>query len=89
MKRRNFQYACWHLPLACLILAGACRTLPPPSTNQDVRPAPEAPRVWVDDIPADAPPTVRAHLIKLREMRDFGQITDAEYQSRKAALVRK
>jgi len=43
--------------------------------------------VQMDDIPADASPAIRGHLIKLREMRDLGQITDGEYQSRKASLL--
>ena len=41
----------------------------------------------VDDIPPNASPAVRAHLIKLREMRDLGQISDGDYQSRKALLL--
>ena len=65
-----------------------CKTpappLPPPA--QVVAPAP-VPEVRIDDIPADAPPAVRGHLIKLREMRDLGQITDGDYQSRKALLL--
>jgi hypothetical protein len=43
--------------------------------------------VRVDDIPADAPAAVRGHLIKLREMRDRGQISEGDYQSRKASLL--
>ena len=59
---------------------------PPPPPPQVVAPAP-VPEVRIDDIPADAPPAVRGHLIKLREMRDLGQITDGDYQSRKALLL--
>lgn len=65
-----------------------CKTPPPPPPPppQVVAPAP-VPEVRIDDIPADAPPAVRGHLIKLREMRDLGQITDGDYQSRKALLL--
>ena len=77
------------LLVACLMLLCACRT-PPPSAPQAISPAPAptTPEVLQDDIPADASPAVRAHLIKLREMRDVGQISDGEYQSRKAALLK-
>lgn len=73
------------LLLGCLALGGGCKTPPPP-----VQPPPAAPpaaEVRVDDIPADASPAIRTHLTKLREMRDLGQISDAEYQSRKAGLL--
>ena len=81
-----------YLPVACLILLGACRTTPPlPSAPQAFSPAPAltTPEVRQDDIPPDAPPAVRAHLIKLREMRDLGLISDGEYHSRKAILLAK
>jgi len=72
------------------LLIGGCRSTPPPAPPPQPAPVAEvpAPLAIVDDIPADASPAVRAHLIKLREMRDLGQISDGEYQSRKAALVR-
>ena len=41
----------------------------------------------VDDIPADAPTAIRAHLIMLREMRDRGRISPGDYESRKALLL--
>ena len=74
------------LLLGCLALGVGCKTPPPPP----VQPPPSAPpaaEVRVDDIPADASPAIRAHLTKLREMRDLGQISNAEYQSRKAGLL--
>ncbi len=79
-----------YLPAAGLILLCACRaTAPPPSAPQAVLPAlaPTIPEVRQDDIPPGASPAVRAHLIKLREMRDLGHISDGEYQSRKAGLL--
>lgn len=72
-----------------LALLCACRSATPThSTAQPsaYTPPPSEPLV-VDDIPADASPAIRAHLIKLREMRDLGQISDGDYQSRKAALL--
>lgn len=71
-----------------IIFALGCRSAPPPAPApvvSSLAPAPVA--APMDDIPANASPAVRAHLIKLREMRDLGQITDGEYQSRKAALI--
>lgn len=75
--------------LSCCALICACRTNPPPASPQAVPPTPPATTsaVVVDDIPPDALPATRAHLIKLREMRDLGQLTNGEYQSRKAALL--
>ncbi len=73
--------------LSALTLTG-CHSAPPPAPApvvSSLAPAPVA--APMDDIPASASPAVRAHLIKLREMRDLGQITDGEYQSRKAALI--
>jgi len=45
------------------------------------------PLVRVDDIPAGASASVRAHLIRLRELRDQGKITEGDYQSRRALLL--
>jgi hypothetical protein len=88
-------------PSECLALVAGlvaflwvgCHSTPPPPAHAPpivVEPGPAAApvpvEVRVDDIPADAPPAIRAHLIKLREMRDLGQMTEGEYQSRKAAL---
>jgi hypothetical protein len=79
--------------LAGLLWVGCHSTPPPPSAPsplapQAAAPAPAPVEVRTDDIPADALPAIRAHLVKLREMRDLGQITDADYQSRKASLLR-
>lgn|GEM_PF-3238359 len=66
-----------------------CKSKPVPLT-QEVIPQPVAipdPLVFVDDIPADAPAAIRAHLIKLREMRDQGRISPGDYESRKALLL--
>jgi hypothetical protein len=35
----------------------------------------------------DASPAVRAHLIKLKEMLQAGQITQADYDSRRTLLL--
>jgi hypothetical protein len=73
--------------LSALTWAG-CHSTPPPAPALVVSsPAPAPVAAPMDDIPASASPAIRAHLIKLREMRDMGQITDGEYQSRKAALI--
>jgi len=40
-----------------------------------------------DDIPTNLPADVRAHIIKLREMRDQGRISKGDYESRKALLL--
>jgi len=77
-------------PAVCAVFLCACRSTPPPPVIPQVAaPAPVAApaEVRVDDIPADAPAAVRGHLIKLREMRDRGQISEGDYQSRKASLL--
>lgn len=80
------------LPTAALLLLLGCATEPPPlppPAEQPVPPPPPAavPLVRVDDIPANASPSVRAHLIRLRELRDQGKITEGDYQSRRALLL--
>lgn len=70
-----------------MLLLG-CSTPPPPSQPQSPPPVqPSAPEVVIDDIPSDVPPQIRAHLIKLREMRDRGQISLGDYESRKVLLL--
>jgi predicted component of type VI protein secretion system len=70
-----------------LMLAGcATEPAPLPPRPPDPPPAP-ASVVRVDDIPSDAAPSVRAHLIRLRELRDQGKITEGDYQSRRALLL--
>ena len=73
-----------------LLLLGGCATepVPPPPPPPEPPPAP-APVVRVDDIPPDAAPAVRAHLIRLRELRDQGKITEGDYQSRRALLLQR
>jgi hypothetical protein len=74
--------------LILTILGLGCHSTPPPAPVPVVSsPAPAPVLAPIDDIPADAPANIRDHLIKLREMRDLGQITDGEYQSRKAAFL--
>lgn len=79
------------LPTAALLLLIGCATEPPPAlpVEQPVPPPPPAavPLVRVDDIPAGASASVRAHLIRLRELRDQGKITEGDYQSRRALLL--
>ena len=93
MNTKVFHYCYRNLCLAaCTILLCACRSTPPPPIIPEVvapvpMAAPAAAEVRVDDIPADAPAAIRGHLIKLREMRDLGQISEGDYQSRKASLL--
>ncbi|MEI7808644.1 MAG: hypothetical protein WCJ07_09200 [Verrucomicrobiota bacterium] len=72
-----------------LALLCACRSATPSSSA--VQPGMNIPPPSVslvgDDIPPEASPAIRAHLTKLREMRNLGQINDSDYQSRKAALL--
>jgi len=84
---RTSFFAVISVVLASLFWSG-CHSAPPPAPAPVASsPAPAPVLAPMDDIPASASPAVRAHLIKLREMRDLGQITDGEYQSRKAALI--
>ena len=90
MKKGTLRSSCRYLSVAWLVLLSACRATPPPLSAPQADlpvPAPTISEVRQDDIPPGAPPAVRAHLIKLREMRDLGQISDGEYQSRKAGLL--
>lgn len=76
----------WLGVLSGAILGTGCKTQrphPPPNPPIPMEPPP----VLVDDIPADAPAAIRAHLIKLREMRDQGRISPGDYESRKALLL--
>lgn len=74
------------LSLLLVMLGSGCQSSPPLSPAvSDPAPAPIA--APADDIPGDAAPAVRAHLIKLREMRDLGQISNGDFQSRKAAFL--
>ena len=41
----------------------------------------------LDDIPADASPAIRAHLIKLKEILQAGQISQEDYDSRRTLLL--
>ena len=67
-----------------LVLGVGCKTPPPPPPA----PIPIATSpLAVDDIPSDAQPAIRGHLIKLREMRDQGRISPGDYESRKALLL--
>jgi hypothetical protein len=86
----HFLSASFHvslLVLPVLLLCGcATEPTPPPAPPPEPLPAP-AKVVRVDDIPSDAAPSVRAHLIRLRELRDQGKITEGDYQSRRALLL--
>jgi hypothetical protein len=42
-----------------------------------------------DDIPPDVSPAIRAHLLKLQGMSQDGQISQADYDSRRALLLRR
>jgi hypothetical protein len=73
-----------------VLLGVGCKTPPPPLPHLPPPPAPipiATSPLAVDDIPSDAPPAIRGHLIKLREMRDQGRISPGDYESRKALLL--
>lgn len=53
--------------------------VPPPPPTEVVIP--------MDDIPAAASPSVREHLMKLKELLGNGQITDADYRARRALIL--
>jgi len=77
--------------LSALVVAVAA-TEPPPPLLLATEPAPppaviETAPVVVDDIPPNTPAAVRAHLIKLRELREQGKISGDDYQSRRALLL--
>ena len=73
--------------VALLFLAGCKSTPPPVPPPPPPPPPPPQVEVQVDDIPLNATPAVRAHLIRIREMRDLGQISEGQYQSRRALLL--
>jgi len=65
-----------------------CRSNRPPALVYN--PPQSAPAATAeDDIPANVSSAIRAHVVKLREMRDLGQISEGEYRSRKTALMSK
>jgi hypothetical protein len=70
--------------LNALILAGCQSPVPadqktPPESTQENH---------TNDIPDDVPPAIRMHLLKLREMRDNGQISNDDYQTRRNLLLK-
>jgi len=82
------QFFCVVPVMLTAVFWGGCPSPPPPPPVPVVSsPAPVPAVAPIDDIPADVSPAVRSHLIKLREMRDLGQISDGDYQSRKAAFL--
>ncbi len=90
VKSQFMTYTFCLVSAICGVCLCSCRSTPPPPVIPQVAaPAPVAApaEVRVDDIPADAPAAVRGHLIKLREMRDLGQISEGDYESRKASLL--
>ena len=75
-------------PSLLISVTTGCRSTPsvkPPSPIYV--PPPALPAQKPDTLSADLSPAIRAHLLKLRELRDSGVITDGDYQSRKASLV--
>ncbi len=76
----------WVNVLSGAILGTGCKSPPPPPPPPLPIPMEPTP-LLVDDIPADAPTAIRAHLIMLREMRDRGRISPGDYESRKALLL--
>jgi hypothetical protein len=93
MKKPMKSLPCFAVLGACLLLCG-CKSTPSAAYPEIATPAPVVTEpvppatAATDDMPASASPLVRAHLIKLREMRDLGQISEAQYQSRRAMLLR-
>lgn len=89
------KFACTPCLLSALVVSVAlagCATEPPAPLLLAAEPTPppaviETAPVVVDDIPPNTPAAVRAHLIKLRELRDQGKISGDDYQSRRALLL--
>lgn len=76
--------------LAGFALGGCSTTAKPPALQApEFAAPPPAPSLAtpVDNIPADASPAIRAHLIKLKEMLQAGQISQADYDSRRTLLL--
>lgn len=73
------------------VVSIGCKTSPPPppivENNPPPQPIEDPPLQPVDDIPISSPPAIRAHLIKLRELRDQGKISPSDYESRKSILL--
>ena len=91
MKRSKVTLRFLSALVVAVALAG-CATEPPPPLLLAAEPAPppaviETAPVVVDDIPPNTSAAVRAHLIKLRELRDQGKISGDDYQSRRALLL--
>ena len=76
--------------LVAFVIAG-CSTAPKPPAVQATEPAvpPPAPSLAApgDDIPPGTSASVRAHLLKLRQMVQAGQISQDDYESRKNLLL--
>ena len=73
--------------LLSLFIAG-CKA--PPLVKPTLRtfvPPPVSPVPKTETPSVDLSHAVRAHVLKLRELRDSGLITEAEYQSRKESLA--
>ena len=78
------------LPLLWSLVIAGCRSTPPVKpTPPDYVPPPALPVSKVETVSPDLSPAVSAHLLKLRELRDSGLITEGDYQSRKASLANK
>ena len=72
-----------------LVITGCSSTPPVKQTPPVYVPPPALPVPKPENLSADLSPAVRAHMLKLRELRDSGVITDGDYQSRKASLANK
>jgi hypothetical protein len=73
-----------------LLAAGGCAHVQDQAVAAPAQPAASLPVPVTgdfDDIPMDASPAVRAHLIKLKEMLQAGQITQPDYDSRRTLLL--
>lgn len=83
----------WALKAALfgMLCGAACKTSPAPPPPAEVNTPPQLPQAPppqpADDIPANAPLSIRAHLVKLRELRNQGKMSPGEYESRKAILL--
>ena len=71
----------------CLLVGCQAPAKPVPVPSPLPEPAQVQPAPLPDDIPANVSPAVRDHLLKLRELRDTGRLSERDYQSRRALLI--
>lgn len=71
------------------LLQGCVTPPPPPQQAQAIEHTPPStrPEPVMSDIPAGVAPSIRAHLEKLRELREAGTLSQEDYESRRARLL--